>query len=120
MLLLLSLVDTADDTSRGRTQNDASISGPNEDDAAGGSVAVATDITAGESAVTADGAADDTHASACTTGVDVEAVATSPVAAARKRKGRGKGSNVARDERKRQRRAAFLPDGGATKSITAR
>ena len=42
-------------------------------------------------------------------GVDVGAVATSSVTIARKRKGRGKANNVAKDERKRQRRAAFLP-----------
>ena len=42
------------------------------------------------------------------TSVDIGAVATSPVTAARKRKGRGKGTNVARDERKHQRRVAFL------------
>ena len=40
--------------------------------------------------------------------MDIGAVATSSVTAARKRKGRGKGNHVARDERKRQRRAAFL------------
>ena len=35
-------------------------------------------------------------------------VAAPPVAATRKRKVRGSGNSVARDERKRQRRAAFL------------
>ena len=54
--------DTADDMSRERTQNDASISGPGDDNVAGESVAIATDITADESTVTADGAADDTYA----------------------------------------------------------
>ena len=39
---------------------------------------------------------------------DGGAVAASPVTATRKRKGRGKHNNVAKDERKRQRRAAFL------------
>ena len=70
----------------------------------------ATDVTADESVVTADGAAGDTHASAssCVTGVDVEPAAMSPVAATYKRKGRGKGNNVARDERKRLRRANSL------------
>ena len=50
--------------------------------------------------------ADDAHASSAS--VDIGAVATSSATAARKRKGRGKGNHVARDERKRQRRAAFL------------
>ena len=40
--------------------------------------------------------------------MDAGAVATSHVTVTRKRKWRGKGNNVARDERKRQRRAAFL------------
>ena len=39
---------------------------------------------------------------------DDGAVAVSPVTATRKRKVRGKHNNVAKDERKRQRRAAFL------------
>ena len=46
-----------------------------------------------------------TSANTC---VDIGAVAASSVTVARKRKGRGKGNNVARDERKRQRRVAFL------------
>ena len=45
--------DTAADTSRGHTQNNASVSGPG-DDVAGDNVAVAIDITADESDVTAD------------------------------------------------------------------
>ena len=45
--------DTADDTSRGHTQNNASVSGPG-DDVAGNGVAVAIDITADESDATAD------------------------------------------------------------------
>ena len=59
---------------------------------------------------TADDAAADTHASA----VDADAqvgcapVATPLVAAARKRKGRGKHNRAAQDERKRQHRAALL------------
>ena len=53
---------------------------------------------------------DDTHASAAayTTGMDAEPVATSSVAAARKRKARGSHNRVAQDEHKRQRRAALL------------
>ena len=42
------------------------------------------------------------------TGMDVGAVATSPVTVARKRKARGSCSHVAQDERKRQHRAALL------------
>ena len=70
----------------------------------------ATDVTADESVVTADGATDDTHtsASAYTADVDVEPTAISPVATARKRRGRSKQAHVARDERKRQRVAALL------------
>ena len=41
--------------------------------------------------------------------MDDDAVAAPPVAATRKRKGRGKHNCVARDERKRQRWAALLP-----------
>ena len=37
-------VDTVDNTSRGHTQNDTSISGPGDDHVAGGNVAVATAI----------------------------------------------------------------------------
>ena len=51
-------VDTVDNTSRGHTQNDTSISGPGDDDVAGGNVAVATAITADEPGVTADSAVD--------------------------------------------------------------
>ena len=47
--------DTADDTSRGHTQNNASVSGPG-DDVAGNGVAAAIDITADESDITADSA----------------------------------------------------------------
>ena len=70
----------------------------------------ATDVAADESVVTADGAADDTHASASayTTGMDIGAVATSSATAARKRKGRSKQAHVAQDARKRQRGAALL------------
>ena len=46
--------DTADNTPRGHTQNNASISGPGDDDVADGSVAVATDVTAGTSDVITD------------------------------------------------------------------
>ena len=46
--------DTADGTSRGRKRDGASISGPSEGIVAGGSAAMAADVTAGESAVTAD------------------------------------------------------------------
>jgi len=42
------------------------------------------------------------------TDMDIGAVTTSSVTAARKRKGRGKGNHVAKDEQKRQRRAALL------------
>ena len=71
---------------------------------------MAADVTANESAVTADGAADDTHASASayTTGVDVEPAAISPVAATCKRKRRGKHNHVARNERKRLRKENSL------------
>ena len=50
--------------------------------------------------------AHDAHASSAS--VDIDAVATSSVIVARKRKGRSKQSRVAQDERKRQRRAALL------------
>ena len=67
----------------------------------------------------ADGAVDPIPGAAAPAGVsqlpppansaaDDGAVAASPVTATRKRKGRGKHSDVAKDERKRQRRAAFL------------
>ena len=46
--------DAADDTPRGRKRNNASNRGPSDGDVAGGSVAVAADITVDESAVTAD------------------------------------------------------------------
>ena len=51
--------DAADDTSRGRKRNSTSISGPSDDDVAGGNVAVTADVTADEPAVTADNDAAD-------------------------------------------------------------
>ena len=48
-----ALADTAGDTSRGRTQNDAPIIGPTVDDVAGGGVAVVTDVAADGLVVTA-------------------------------------------------------------------
>ena len=68
-----------------------------------------TDVTADESVVTADGAADDAHASASayTTDMGVGMVATSSATAARKRKGRSKQTRVAQNARKRQRVAAL-------------
>ena len=85
------------------SQARARVIRPREEGPACLATSEATDVTAGESAVTADGAADDTHAStsAYTTGMDVGAISTFPVTAARKRKVRGSCSHVAQDERKR-------------------
>ena len=68
-------------------------------------IAAAIPILGAAAAAGAGASQPPTSANTC---VDIGAVAASSVTVARKRKGRGKGSNVARDERKRQRRAAFL------------
>ena len=57
-------------------QDDASISGPSDDDVAGGSATMAADITADESAVTTDDATDDAVAVERDASADVTAGTT--------------------------------------------
>ena len=62
-------VDTADSTSQGHTQDGTTISGPGDGDVDGGNIAVATDVAADESDITADSASPHDGATATTASV---------------------------------------------------
>ena len=87
-----AIADTTDGKSRGRKRDGALINGPDDGDVAGGSVAMAADATAGDSAVdtycttndipplgdTVEDATDDTHAPAVTDGMIAVHIAGAP------------------------------------------